>query len=112
MNTIDNCANALALAIQNGETYQRYRKAQNELDTMPEIKKKVDEVRRLNYMLQNHGEETALYEAIEEMEQQFEILFRIPQVSEFFEAELSLCKQLKKLNIHLYQGINLDIPDL
>lgn len=112
MNLIDTCTNTLAAAIRQSSIYKDYRKALKELEAMPEIKARVDELRILNYKLQNDESGIDLYDAIDQIDNQFEELRRIPQVTAFLTAELALCKQLKNINATIHQGINIDIPNL
>lgn len=112
MSLIDTCTNALIQVILRGKVYQDYKTSLEELQKMPDVKRRVDEMRLLNYQMQNNDEEIDLYDFIDQIDCQMEELRKIPQVSAFMESELALCRQLQEINALIHQGISLDIPDL
>lgn len=109
MNLIETCTNTLVSGIRKGAVYRDYRKALKALEDMPEVKKKVDELRLLNYQMQQDND-IDLYRAMNEIDNRFDELRTIPEACEFLEAELSLCRQLQDINATIHQGINIDVP--
>lgn len=112
MSFIDTCTDMLISAIRNGSVYKQYCAALEAVNKMPGLKEKVDELRRLNYRIQNEGEEINLYEAIDDLDEQMEELCKISEVNQFLEAELALCRQLQAIGAAVHKGIDLDVPDL
>lgn len=112
MSFIDTCTDMLVSAIKNGSVYRQYCIALEEVNKIPGLKEKVDELRRLNYRVQNQEEGIHLYEVIDDLDSRMEELRKIPEANQFLEAELALCRQLQKISNAVHQGINLDIPDL
>lgn len=111
MSFIDTCTEMLVSAIKNGSVYKQYcaaLEAVNEVD----LKEKVDELRSLNYRVQNQEEGSRLYDAIDDLEHNTEELCKIYEVNQFLEAELALCRQLQGITTAVHRGIKLDIPDL
>ena len=53
MSLIETCTERLAAAIRTGDVYKRYKKALDELKLKPEEKAKMEELRILNYRMQN-----------------------------------------------------------
>ena len=72
----------------------------------------MDDLRRLNYRVQNQSEDVNLYEVIDDLDERMEELCKIEEVNQFMEAELALCKQLQGISTAIHQGINLDVPEL
>ena len=112
MSLIETCTERLAAAIRTGDVYKRYKKALDELKLMPEEKAKMDELRILNYRMQNEEKDIDLYESIDQVAERMDELLEIPQVREFLLAEQALCRQLQNINVTIQQGIEIDVPDL
>ena len=112
MSFIDTCTEMLVSAIKNGSVYKLYSAALEAVNQIPGLKAKVDELRSLNYRVQNQEEGSNLYEAIDDLDRSTEELCKIPEVNQFLEAELSLCRQLQGITTAIHRGIKLDIPDL
>lgn len=112
MSFIDTCTDMLISAIQNGSVYRQYCVALEEVKKIPGLKERVDEYRRLNYIVQNQNNEIELHEAIDDLDAKMQELCKISEVNQFLEAELALCRQLQNISTAIHQGINLDIPDL
>lgn len=112
MSFIDTCTEMLISAIKNGSAYKQYCAALEEIKKTPGLKEQVDELRRLNYQIQNQSNEMNLETALENLDEKMEKLCRIVEVNQFLDAEMALCKQLQEINTAVHQGIYLDIPDL
>ena len=80
MSFIDTCTEMLISAIKNGSVYKQYCAALEAVNQIPGLKVKVDELRSLNYRVQNQEEGNNLYEAIDDLERSTEELCKIPEV--------------------------------
>lgn len=109
MSFVETCTEMLVSAIKNGSVYKEYCAALKAVQQIPGLKDQVDEIRRLNYRVQNISEEAKLYE---EMDKKMESLSQILEVNRFLDAELALCRQLQDIGTAIHQGIHLDVPDL
>lgn len=112
MTFIDTCTDMLISAIKNGSVYKQYCQALDAVNKIPGLKERVDELRCLNYRIQNDNEAINLYETIDDLDERMEELCKISEVNQFLEAELELCRLLQKISTAIHQGINLDVPDL
>ena len=112
MSFIDTCTEMLVSAIKNGSVYKQYCAALEAVNEVPGLKEKVDELRSLNYRVQNQEEGSRLYDAIDDLERNTEELCKFYEVNQLLEAELALCRQLQGITTGIHRGINLDIPDL
>lgn len=106
MSFIDTCTEMLVSAIKNGSVYKQYCAALEAVNQIPGLKVKVDELRSLNYRVQNQEEGNNLYEAIDDLERSTEELCKIPEVNQFLEAELSLCRQLQGITTAIHRESN------
>ena len=98
MSFIDTCTEMLISAIKNGSAYKQYCAALEEIKKTPGLKEQVDELRRLNYQIQNQSNEMNLETALENLDEKMEKLCRIVEVNQFLDAEMALCKQLQEIN--------------
>lgn len=112
MSFVETCTEMLVSAIRNGSTYKEYCAALDAVLKIQGLKEQVDEIRRLNYRVQNASEETKLYEEMDDLDEKMDALSRIPEVNRFLDAELALCRQLQDIGTAIHQGIHLDVPDL
>lgn len=95
MSFIDTCTEMLISAIKNGSVYKQYCTALKAVNKIPGLKEQVDDLRRMNYRVQNEYEDKNLYEVIDDLDTKMEELCKIEEVNQFLEAELALCKQLQ-----------------
>lgn len=112
MSFVETCTEMLVSAIKNGSVYKEYCAALKAVQQIPGLKEQVDEIRRLNYRVQNISEEAKLYEEMDTLDKKMENLSQILEVNRFLDAELALCRQLQDIGTAIHQGIHLDVPDL
>ncbi len=112
MSFVETCTEMLVSAIKNGSVYKEYCAALKAVQQIPGLKDQVDEIRCLNYRVQNISEEAKLYEEMDKLDKKMESLSQILEVNRFLDAELALCRQLQDIGTAIHQGIHLDVPDL
>lgn len=76
MSFVETCTEMLVSAIRNGSTYKEYCAALDAVFKIPGLKEQVDEIRRLNYRVQNASEETKLYEEMDDLDEKMDALVR------------------------------------
>ena len=108
MNTIDSALAALEDAILNSPEYREYDKQRNIIKQHPEVKAKLDDFRRQNFLFQT-GTDNAL-EQMEQFERQYADFREQPMVSEFLAAELAFCRMMQDINLRLTDHIEFDLP--
>lgn len=84
MSFIDTCTEMLISAIKNGNSYRQYCAALEEIKKTPGLKEQVDELRRLNYQIQNQSTDINLDTALENLDEKMEKLCRIVEVNHFW----------------------------
>ena len=101
---------ALTEAMKENRDYQRYLFLEAELQKNRELKKQVDEFRLRNYYLQES--EVDLYEAVDEVDREFQELQKIPVVNAYLDAELSVCKMIQRVLETISQEVQIAEPEI
>ena len=100
---------ALTEAMKENRDYQRYLFLEAELQKNRELKKQVDEFRLRNYYLQES--DVDLYEAVDEVDREFQELQKIPVVNAYLDAELSVCKMIQRVLETISQEVQIAEPE-
>lgn len=82
-------ANNLAKAIQESKEYQEYKKAKEEVNQDPEMKKQIDDFEKLRYDVQAlsfQGKEDA--EKMQKLQEMYKILNENKKIKEYFDIEV------------------------
>ena len=86
MSFIDTCTEMLISAIKNGSVYKQYCTALEAVNKIPGLKEQVDDLRRMNYRVQNEYEDKNLYEVIDDLDVKMEELCKIEEVNQFLDS--------------------------
>ena len=93
-------ANNLARAIRKSKEYEEYKKAKEELNNNPEMKKKVDEFEKIRYDVQVmtfQGEKPS-EEKQKKLQEMYVILMNDQKIKEFFDIEVRFNIMLADVN--------------
>lgn len=101
---------ALTEAMKENRDYQRYLFLEAELQKNRELKKQVDEFRLRNYYLQES--DVDLYEAVDEVDREFQELQKIPVVNAYLDAELSVCKMIQRVLETISKEVQIAEPEI
>ena len=101
---------ALTEAMKENRDYQRYLLLEAELQKNRELKKQLDEFRLRNYYLQES--DVDLYEAVDEVDREFQELQKIPVVNAYLDAELSVCKMIQRVLETISQEVQIAEPEI
>lgn len=108
MSNIDYYVNRAIEEIKSESVYRQYTTSLEKLNANPEIKRQVDELRRLNYQAQIKNDDADSYDIDDKIDE----LSCIPEVNQFLEAEAALCRLLQDISVRVHEAIHLDVPDL
>ncbi len=92
-------ANNLAKAIQESSEYKEYKKAKKEVETIPDMKKKIDEFEKIRYDVQVmsfQGKEDK--EKMNKLQEMYDILNKEPKIKEYFDIEVRFNIMLADVN--------------
>lgn len=112
MSNIDYYVNRAIEEIKSENVYRQYTTSLEKLNANPEIKRQVDELRRLNYQAQVKNDDTDSYDTIDDIDDKINELSCIPEVNQSLEAEAALCRLLQDISVRVHEAIHLDVPDL
>lgn len=98
----------LAEMMKDDPDYKKFLAISEELEQEPELAKRVHAFRKKNYALQNSCADPE--QEMWEMNQEYQSLIRIPLVSEYFDAEASVCKMLQDIVDYIHKEIR--FPEL
>lgn len=110
MDKIEECTRALLDAVEESEDYVRYQKLQEELDQRPELKQKIDEFRTRNYNLQQQ-ENIDLFEAVDQLEEDYTELRKDTLANAYLESELSVCRSVQRILNALSSELKISVPE-
>ena len=90
MSNIDYYVNRVIEEIKSESVYRQYTTFLEKLNANPEIKRQVDELRRLNYQAQVKNDDTDSYDTIDDIDDKINELSCIPEVTQFLAAEAAI----------------------
>lgn len=106
---IENKVRELKEAILNSEEYQNHQKYIQILREDPDLYKRVNELRKTVFILQNGKNQKEQRNRLEEATAEFEQLRKDERVADFLQHELDLCRLLQQVNRVLYDSIDLGV---
>jgi len=106
---IENKVRELREAILNSEEYQNHQKYMQVLREDAELYKKVNDLRKTTFILQNGNNQQEQKQKLEEAAMEFENLRRDGRVENFLQNELDLCRLLQQINRLIYESIDMGI---
>ena len=93
-------ANELARSLKESKEYLEYKKAKEEVKSIPEMKEKIDEFEKIRYetqLLTIQGEEQN-EEKMNKLKELYQILMQNPKVKEYFDVEVRFNVMLADVN--------------
>ncbi len=93
-------ANELARSLKESKEYLEYKKAKDEVKSIPEMKEKIDEFEKIRYetqLLTIQGEEQN-EEKMNKLKELYQILMQNPKIKEYFDVEVRFNVMLADVN--------------
>lgn len=109
MNTVEMCTKELAKAIVESPEYREYESCKEKVHEDPELFSRLLDFRKKGYILHNSKEGKELYDEVERFEKEYGDFQRMPLVTEYMAAELSVCQMMQKINRELLDSIDLEL---
>lgn len=97
--------------IMNSEEYHKFDVYRRLLNETPELKKRVNNFREANMLMQMDGK-AQNREELQRLAGEYEDILTNSVVREFLNAELILCKMLQQVNVMLISDIELELDFL
>lgn len=76
---------------------QEYFRQKENVRQYPDLKKKIDDFRKLNYKIQNEMDSDSLFDEMDRFEREYEEFRKNPIVSDFLAAELAFCRMSQEV---------------
>lgn len=93
-------ANELAKSIKESKEFLEYKKAKEEVKSIPELKEKIDEFEKIRYetqVLSIQGEQQS-EEKMKKLQELYQILMQNPKVKDYFDIEVRFNVMLADVN--------------
>ena len=108
----DRLAKMLSEEIKKSKEYEYYTKCLASLKEEPELFAEVNEVRRMNFELQNSNSNNMSYEQYAQLSARMTNLRKNPLVSRFFNSEIGMGRLVSGIYRQIIEGIELDLDFL
>ena len=110
MRRIDELKKEIIHEILNSEEYREYRRLQNEIDRIPDLKRQIDEFRMKNFMLQNSPDGQNLFEAMENLNKEYADMRNQDIVNRYLMTEITFCRYMSDIYLlsDMYVGISIN----
>jgi len=107
MKDINIAINGLVEAIRESQVYKDYTVSKSILESRPELKRKVDEYRFKNMLLQEDKE--TVFDKSFEMQKEYAQVLNDPYVRAYLTAESALCRIFQKVNYSLLDDLEFEM---
>jgi cell fate (sporulation/competence/biofilm development) regulator YlbF (YheA/YmcA/DUF963 family) len=95
--------------LQTSEAVVRYHNARTALEQYPEKNSRVQEFRKKNFRLQTSKENIDLFAELEQLEREYEDVYRDPVTAEYLASEVAVCRILQQIGEELVKCLDFDI---
>ena len=95
--------------LKNTEEYKRYAYEKKKLEHFPELKRQIDEFRLRNFKMQSEASSEEIFDRVDDFRAQYEQFRDNPIVSDFLEAELSVCRMIQNIYITVTEAVDFDL---
>ena len=112
MNRVEELTEQLKIAILESSEYKEYKSLEDYMKRQPDLKRAVDEFRKLNFMYQYSDETGDVINETLRLNERFKDVRRQPQVDRYLSAEMCLCRMMQEICISLFGGIDFDMDFL
>lgn len=108
MKQVDKALEEFIKAIKDTDIYKEYEEQKEHIKAHPDLKQRIDEFREKNYLLQNSGDNSNLFEEMDRFRDEYEQFREIPMVHDFLEKELAYCRMIQYMNEKLVWAFEAD----
>ena len=112
MNQVETLTAELAQAILNSSEYREYLKCSEIVKRDADIYRRVNDMRRYNFEIQNNADVGNVYDTAEELRKQYQEIRSIPQVKNFLMAEMSLGRMIQNICRNIVKDLEFDLSFL
>ena len=77
----------LSAALRGSEAYKAFREVSRKVSEEPQLRQRLDEFRKKNYLLQNGSNAYDLFDDVQNLEREYEDMRKNPVIQEYLAAE-------------------------
>jgi len=107
MTDLHETTEAVIAVVKETEEYKKYIWALRKLKEYPELFNRVNELREKNYLLHRNDSEDMI-DWLDALTNEFDDVINNESVSEFLQAESSLCRLMSELSTSIVRGLEFD----
>jgi len=112
MNRVEELTEQLKAAILQSEEYKEYRTLEDYMKRQPDLKRAVDEFRKLNFLYQYSDETGDVINETANLNERFKEVRSQPQVARYLSAEICLCRMVQEICMSIVGCIDFDMDFL
>lgn len=112
MKQVEMYTKQLVQAIQESQEYQEFCEVREQLRRQPELRERMNEMRRMNFELQSTAPSEELYRELNSIWKEFREFRKNPLADEFLKAELAMCRMLQQINNEITSAVDLDTEEI
>ena len=112
MKQVEMYTKQLVQAIQESQEYQEFCEVREQLRRQPELRDRMNEMRRMNFELQSTAPSEELYRELNSIWKEFREFRKNPLADEFLKAELAMCRMLQQINNEITSAVDLDTEEI
>ncbi|MGN0480322.1 MAG: YlbF family regulator [Lachnospiraceae bacterium] len=112
MTVVESLTAQLAKAVLESDEYRNYLKCSEELKKDADLYRRVNDMRRRNFDIQNNADAGDVFEAAEELRKQYHELRELAGVKDFLTAEMSLGRMIQEIYRTVVRDISFDLDFL
>ena len=109
MGNVEVCTEKLLDSIRSDKAYIEYQEYEEILGRDSKLKERIDLFRKTRFEAYQHEN---WYDEIEDVDNQFADLVKMPEVNSYLQAETELCRLVQKIQAKMIGGLNISIPEL
>ena len=102
----------LISSIQESEIYREYKKEEERLLKDPDLMERVDLFRQNSFHLQGQISGENIFDTMDRLNWESSDLRKMQEVSAYLDAELALCKMIRRICLDITEGIEIRIPEI
>ena len=95
----------LSAALRGSEAYKAFREVSRKVSEEPQLRQRLDEFRKKNYLLQNGSNAYDLFE------REYEDMRKNPVIQEYLAAELQICRIIQRCADEILTSVDMEIEN-
>lgn len=107
MNSLENATNEFIAQIKNTEEYKQYVIHKDKIERFGELKARINQYRKDNFVLQTTIEDDNMFEKLEEFEQKYADINDNPLVNDFLSAEVAFCQMVRNAYLSITEALKI-----